>query len=63
MIEYTTSMVAIAPYAAIPYTLEGDLITFQFQGPQTRRVEFLSGDVMVQTDEVTGIKQTFKRRL
>lgn len=59
--EYTTTTVGIAPHAPVPYTLEGDLITFQFQDPQTRRVEFLSSNVMVQTDEITGIKQTFTR--
>ena len=61
--EYTTTTVAIAPHAPVPYSLEGDLIIFQYQDPETRRVEFLSSDVMVQTDEMTGIKQTFKRKM
>ncbi len=61
--EYTTATVGIAPYAPVPYILEGDLITFQFEGPQTRSIKFLSRNVMVQTDAVTGIEQTFKRRL
>jgi uncharacterized protein YdhG (YjbR/CyaY superfamily) len=60
--EYTSTTVGIVPHAPVPYSLEGDLITFQFEDPQTRKVEFLSGDVMVQTDERTGIRQTFKRK-
>ena len=61
--EYTTTTVAIPPHAPVTYSVEGDLITFEFQGPQTRRIEFLSRDVMTQTDAQTGITQTFSRRL
>lgn len=61
VVEYTDTTMEIATYAPVSYTRDGDVIRFEFEGSQSRKVVFESDDVMVQTDLTTGVERTFKR--
>jgi hypothetical protein len=46
---------------SIPYTMAGDMIAFDFQGPQSARVAFPAENQMTQTNMATEEVQMFTR--
>ena len=61
VVEYTATTVAIDTYPPVAYTIDGDVIRFEFEGTQSRRVAFPAEGEMVQTDLATGIARSFVR--
>lgn len=47
---------------SIPYSLAENVISFDFQGPQVASIEFVSDDVMNQTNTATNVVQVFNRQ-
>jgi hypothetical protein len=47
---------------SIPYTIAGDVISFDFQGPQSARVAFPAENQMTQTNMATEEVQMFTRK-
>lgn len=48
---------------SIPYTIAGDVISFDFQGPQSARVAFPEKNQMIQTNLATNEVSTFTRQV
>ena len=57
IIEFTDTSVNVLDGLYInmtsPYQIEGDLISYDFQGPQTGRMEIISDNEIIQTNTVT----------
>ena len=62
VVEFTETTVAIAGQQGVPYILADDVLTYDFGGPQSRRIAFPSEDVMVHIDEVAGSSQSYIRQ-
>ena len=62
VVEFTETTVGIVGEEGVPYTLADDVLTYDFGGPQSRRIEFPSADVMVHIDEIAGSSQSYTRQ-
>lgn len=61
-VEYTDTTVGIVGFGEpVPYTLEGDRISFEFQGPQTSTIAMVNADEMNQTNLTTQQITVFHR--
>ena len=61
-VEYTDTTVGIVGFGEpVPYTLAGDRISFEFQGPQTSTIARLGPDEMNQTNMATEQITIYKR--
>jgi hypothetical protein len=61
-VEYTDATVGIVGFGEpVPYTMEGDRISFEFQGPQTSTIAMISADEMNQTNLTTQQITIYKR--
>lgn len=60
-VEYSEEAVQVANYQPVRYQLDGNELTFQQGGSQTRVVAFPSRNEMIQTDPMTGTEHRFVR--
>lgn len=61
VVEYTDTTMGVGTYTPVPYTIDGDVIRFESEGTESRKIAFISDDIMVQTDLTTGVERTFTR--
>lgn len=62
-LEYSADEITVVGFGqSIPYTLEGNTISFEFQGLQVSTIDMVSEDEMIQTNTATDVKQTLKRK-
>jgi hypothetical protein len=61
-VEYTDATVVIVGFGEpVPYTMAGDRISFEFEGPQTSTIAMVSQDEMNQTNLTTQQITVYKR--
>jgi len=60
-LSYTESTVGINGSEPIPYTIEDGTVTLVMDDVRTYKVEFPSRNEMIQIDESTGARQSFRR--
>lgn len=61
IVEYGEEAVQVANYQPVQYQFDGNQLTFEQGGSQTRIVSFPSSDEMIQTDPMTGTEHRFVR--
>ncbi len=62
VVEYTEGTVGVVGFGEpVPYTLEANVISFEFQGTQTSTIEMVSDDEMKHTNVDTQAVTEFKR--
>ncbi|MBT4519747.1 MAG: hypothetical protein HOC23_07060 [Halieaceae bacterium] len=63
VVEFTESTVGVVGFGApIPYTLEGNTISFDFQGLQVASIDTVDKNEMTHTNVNTQAVTTFKRK-
>jgi len=63
-LEYSDTEISVIGFGqSIPYVLEGNTISFEFQGMQVSTIEIVSDNEMVHTNTTTKAEQTMKRKL
>jgi hypothetical protein len=60
-LSYTESTVGVNGSEPVPYTIEDNTVTLVMDDVRTYRVEFPSRDEMIQIDDSTGARQSFRR--
>ena len=62
-IVFTDKTIGIVGFGQpIPYTLEDNVLSFEFQGTQTVNIDIVNDDEMTQTNVSTGEVTSYKRR-
>ena len=63
-LDFSDTEISVVGFGqSIPYTLEGNTISFEFQGLQVSTIEIVSDNEMVQTNTTTHAQQVMKRKL
>jgi hypothetical protein len=63
-LEFSDTEISVIGFGqSIPYKLEGNTISFEFQGMQISTIEIVNDNEMVHTNTTTQAEQTMKRKL